>query len=121
MELQFFYAVRKTTRLATIAEAHEAIEGSRNVVNNVLLPPNADDFGYQKNNTNLVTTESLEIIYKPAEELEIEELLETSKLNCLCRHVPKKDDKNCLNGKKSLVLKELFKTNNLISQKISQT
>ena len=31
------------TKAATIAEAHEAIEGSRNVVNVVVLPRNARD------------------------------------------------------------------------------
>ena len=36
MEPKVFYGIRKTTRSATIAEAHEGIEGARNVVNIVV-------------------------------------------------------------------------------------
>ena len=42
------------TKAATIAEAHEAIEGSRNVVNVVVLPRNARDFVNQKSNTAIL-------------------------------------------------------------------
>ena len=37
MEPKVFYGIRKMTRLATIAEAHEGIKGARNVVNVVVL------------------------------------------------------------------------------------
>ena len=77
MEPKVFYGIRKTTRVATIAEAHEAIEGARNVVNVVLLPPNTGDSGNQKSDTKEVLGESLEEIYEPARELEIEENLES--------------------------------------------
>ena len=51
-EFKVFYGVRKTTRAATIAEAHEAIKYSRNVVVNVVpLPPNVGDPGNQESDT----------------------------------------------------------------------
>ena len=77
MESQVFYGISKTTRVATIAEAHEAVEGARNVVNVVLLPPNDGDSGNQKSDTEEVLAESMEEIYEPAGELEIEENLES--------------------------------------------
>ena len=76
-EFTIFYGVRKTTRVATIAEAHEAIKGSRNVVNIVALPPNAGEPGNQDNDTEEVSAESTEEIYEPVGELEIEENLES--------------------------------------------
>ena len=77
MEPKFFYGVRKTTRVATIAKAHEAIEGLRNVVNNVVLSRNSGDFGNQNSDIEEVSTESMEEIYEPAGKLEIEEGLES--------------------------------------------
>ena len=72
-----FYGIRKTTRVTIIAEAHEAIESPRNVVNVVLLPPNADDSGNQESDTEEVLAGSMEEIYEPAGELEIQENLES--------------------------------------------
>ena len=76
-ESKVFYGVRKTTRVATISEAHEAIKGSRNVVNVVVLPPNVGDSGNQNSDTEEVSAESIEEIYVPAGELENEEDLES--------------------------------------------
>ena len=76
-EFKVFYEVRKTTRVATIAESYEAIKGSRNLVNIVVLPPNAGDSGNQDSDTEEVSAESIKEIYEPAEELEIEEDLES--------------------------------------------
>ena len=77
MELKVFHGIRKTTRVATIAEVHEAIEGARNVVNVIVLPANAGNKGNQERDTEEVSTESLEEIYEPAGELEIEKDLES--------------------------------------------
>ena len=77
MEPKVFYGIRKTTRVATISEAHEAIKGARNVVNVVLLLPNAGDFGNQESNTEEVLAKSIKKIYEPAGELEVEENLES--------------------------------------------
>ena len=77
MEPKVFYGIRKTTRVATIAEAHEAIESARSVVNVVLLLPNAGDSGNQESDTEEVLAESMEEIYEPAGELEIEKNLES--------------------------------------------
>ena len=77
MELKRFYGVRKATRVPTIAEAHEAIEDERNVVNVVVLPPNASDSCNQESGSKEVLTESMEKIFKPVGELEIEADLET--------------------------------------------
>ena len=72
-EFKIFYSVGKTTRVATIAEALEAIKGSRNIVNVVVLPPNAGDSSDQDSDTKQVSAKSIEEIYEPARELEIEE------------------------------------------------
>ena len=76
-ESKVFYGVRKTTRVATIAEVHGAIKGSRNVVNVVALQPNAGDPGYQDSDTEEVSAESTKEIYEPSGELEIEEDLQS--------------------------------------------
>ena len=73
-ESKVFYGKRKTTGVATIAEAYEVIKGSRNVV---VLPPNARDSGNQYSNIKEVSAESIEEIYEPAGELEIEEDLKS--------------------------------------------
>ena len=74
MELKGFYGVRKTTRIATIAKAHEAIKGARNVVNITVLPPNVGDSFYQESGSEEVLTKSMEEIFKPVGELEIEDI-----------------------------------------------
>ena len=78
MEPKVFYGIRKKTRVSTISEAHEAIEDARNVVNVVLLPPNAGDFGNQESDTEEFLAESMEEIHEPAGELEIEENTESN-------------------------------------------
>ena len=77
MEPKVFYGIRKTTKVGTISEAHEAIKGARNVVNVVLLPPNAGDFGNQESDTEEVLAESMKEIYEPTGELEIEKNFES--------------------------------------------
>ena len=110
-EFKVFYEVRKTTRVATIAEAHEAIKDSRNVVVNVVaLPPNAGDPGNQESDVEEVSPESIEEIYKPAGELEIEEDLDSDGEAEL--PLPTSTKRRREDRKKSLVLKELFKGNN---------
>ena len=73
-ESKVFYGVRKTKRVTTIAEAHEAIEGSRNVV---VLPPNAGDSGNQDSDTEEVSDESIEEICELGGKLEIKEDLKS--------------------------------------------
>ena len=70
-KFKVFYGVRKITRVATIAEVHEAIKGSRNVVNIVVLSPNVGDSGNQDSATEEVSAESIKEIYEPTGELEI--------------------------------------------------
>ena len=106
-EFKVFYGVRKTTRVATIAEAHEAIIGLRNVV---ALPPNVGDPGNQDSDTEDVSAESVQKIYEPAGELEIEEDLESD--NEAEQPLPTSTKRRRQHGKKSLVLKEIFKGKN---------
>ena len=73
-ESKVFYRVRKRTRLATIAEAHETIEGLRNVV---VPPPNVGGSSNHDSDTEEVLAESIEKIYQPAGEVVIEEYLES--------------------------------------------
>ena len=114
-EFKVFYGVRKTARVATIAEAHEAIKGSRNVVNVVVLLPNASDPGNQESDTEEVSTESIKEIYKPAGELGMEEDFESDdEAELPLPTIPKENDKM---KKKFLVLKELFKGKNQFYKK----
>ena len=62
------------TKVTTIAEAHEAIEGSRNVDNVVVLSPNAGNSSNKESDREDVLAESMEEIYKPAGGLEIKGL-----------------------------------------------
>ena len=81
---------KKTTRIATIAEALEVIKDSRKVVNVVVLPPNAGDSGNQDSDTEEFSAESIEEIYKSARELEIEEDLESDNEAKLLLSTPNK-------------------------------
>ena len=65
------------TRVDTIAEVHEAIEGARNVIHVIVLFPNAGYSDIQKSDTKEVSVESTEEIYEQARELEIEKDLES--------------------------------------------
>ena len=115
-EYKVFYGVKKTTRVATIAEAHEAIKGSRNVVVNVVaLPPNAGDPGNQKSNTEEVLAESIAEIYEPAGELEIEKDFESDDETEL--PLPTSTKRRRQDGKKFVVMKELFKGKSSFHQK----
>ena len=73
-ESKVFYRVRETTKLATIAEEHEAIKGSRNVV---VLPPNVGHSCNQDSDTEEVSVEGIEEIYQPSGEIVIEGDLES--------------------------------------------
>ena len=102
MESKIFYKVKKTTRVVATAEAHKAIEGARNVVNVVVLLPNAGDSGNQKSCTEEVSAESMKKYTNQPESLRLKKILKvTTKLNCLCQLVPQEDDKNCQDRKES--------------------
>ena len=62
MEPKFFYGVRKATKVVTIADAHEAIKGSGNVVNNMVLLSNTRDSGNQESDTEEVSAKSIKEI-----------------------------------------------------------
>ena len=62
MESKVFCGVRKTTRVATIAEADEALKNARNVVDVVVPPANAGDSSNQESDTEEVLAESMEEI-----------------------------------------------------------
>ena len=67
-----FYGARKATHVSTLAEVNKIIENAKNVVNVVALPPEAGDSGSQEGNVEDVA-DSLEEIFEPAGELEVEE------------------------------------------------
>ena len=62
MEPKVFYGERKTKSVAAIAEVHKAIEGAKNVINVVVLLPNAGGSGNQKSDTKEVLAESIKEI-----------------------------------------------------------
>ena len=72
-----FYGARKVTHVSTLAEVNETLENAKNVVNVVVLPPEAGDFGSQESNVEDVA-ESLEEIFEPAGELKVEEDFESN-------------------------------------------
>ena len=77
MNTRAFYGARKATHVSTLAEVNETIKNDKNVVNVAVLPPEAGDFGSQESNVEDVA-DSLEEIFEPAEELEMEEDFESN-------------------------------------------
>ena len=59
-----------------MAEVNETIENAKNVVNVVVLPPEAGDSGSQKSDVEDIA-DSMEEIFEPAGELEVEENFES--------------------------------------------
>ena len=72
-----FYGARNATHVSTLAEVNETTENAKNVVNVVVLPSEAGDFGSQDSNVEDVA-DSLEEIFEPAGELEVEEDFESN-------------------------------------------
>ena len=72
-----FYGARKVTNVSTLAKVNETIEHAKNVVNVVVLPPEAEDFRSQESNVENVAN-SLEEIFEPAGKLKVEEEFENN-------------------------------------------
>ena len=45
MDTRTFYGARKVNHVSTLAEVNETIKNAKNVVNVVVLPPEAGDYG----------------------------------------------------------------------------
>ena len=67
---------KKVAHVSTLAEVNETIENAKSVVNIVVLPPEAGDSGSQKSDVEDIA-DSMEEIFKPAGELEVEENFES--------------------------------------------
>ena len=76
MDTRAFYGVRKATHLSTLAEVNETIGKAKHVVNVAVLPPEAGDSGSQESDAEDVA-DSMEEIFEPAGELEVEEDFES--------------------------------------------
>ena len=61
-----------------MAEVNETVENAKNVVDVVVLPPEAGDSDSQERNVEDVA-DSLEKIFEPAWEIEVEEDFESNK------------------------------------------
>ena len=72
MDTTAFYGARKVTHLSTLVEVNKTIEIAKNVVNVVVLSPEAGDSGSQESDVEDVA-DSMEEIFQPAGELEVEE------------------------------------------------
>ena len=77
MDTRAFCGARKATRVSPLAEVNETIQKAKSVVNVVALPPEAGDFGSQESNVE-DATDSLEEIFDPAGELEVEDDFEVN-------------------------------------------
>ena len=77
MDTRAFYGARKAIHVSTLAEVNEIIEYAKNVVNVFVLPPEAGDSGSQESNVKDVA-DSLEKMFEPAGELEVEEDFESN-------------------------------------------
>ena len=77
MDTRVFYGARKATHVSTLAEVNETIENAKNVANVFVLPPEAGDSGSQESNIEDVG-DSMEEIFEPAGELEVEKDLESN-------------------------------------------
>ena len=73
-----FYGVRKAIHVSTLAEVNETIENAKNVVNIVVLPPEAGDSGSQESNVEDVA-DSLEEIFDIAGNLKWKKTLRVMK------------------------------------------
>ena len=67
---------KKVAHVLTLAEVNETIENAKNVVNVVVLPPEAGDSGSQKSNVEDIS-DSTEKIFEPAGKLEVVEDFES--------------------------------------------
>ena len=76
MDTRAFHGARKVNYLSTLAEVNETMENAKKVVNVVVLPPEAGDSGSQESDAEDVA-DSMEEIFEPAGELEVEEDFET--------------------------------------------
>ena len=76
MDTGAFYGVGKVTHVSTLAEVNKTIEKTKQVVNVVVLPPEARDSGSQKSDVEDVA-DSMKKIFEPTGELELEEDFES--------------------------------------------
>ena len=72
----FNLIARKVTHVSTLAEVNETIKKAKHVVNVVALPPEAGDSGSQESGVEDIA-DSMEKIFKPAGELEVEKDFES--------------------------------------------
>ena len=78
MDTRSFCGARKVTQVSTLAEVKETIENAKNVVNVVVLPPEAGNSGRRESNVEDVA-DSMEEIFESAGKLEVEEDFESDK------------------------------------------
>ena len=78
MNTRTFYGPRKVTHVSTLAEVNKTIENAKNVVNVVVLPPEAGDSGSRESDVEDVA-DSMEKIFEPTRELEVQENFESDK------------------------------------------
>ena len=71
MDTRAFYDASRVTHVSMLAEVNETIKNSKNIVNAVVLPPEAEDSGSEESNVKDVA-DSMEEIFEPAGELEVE-------------------------------------------------
>ena len=76
MNTRAFLRCKKVTHVSTLAEVNETIEKAKNLVNIVVLPPEAGDFGSQESDVEDVA-DGMEEIFEPVGELEVEEDFES--------------------------------------------
>ena len=70
MDTRAFYFSRKVLLVSTLAEVNKTMENARNIVNIVVLPPEAGYSGSQESVVEDVD-DSMEEIFEPAGELEV--------------------------------------------------
>ena len=99
MNTKAFYDARKVTHVSTLAEVNETIENAKSVVNVVVLPPEAGDSGRQESDVEDVAN-SMEEIFEPAGELEVEEDFESNEESEMA--LPSTRKKGFLKWKKKL-------------------
>ena len=76
MDTRAFYGARKVTHVSTLAKVNKTIENAKNVVNVVVLPPEAGDSGSRESDVEDVAN-SMEEIFEPTGELEVAEDFES--------------------------------------------
>ena len=108
MDARSFYETRKATKVNTIAEAYNAIENNKNIVNIVVLPPIDGESGSKKSDCEDVISNTEEMFVLVGK-IKIEKKIDSGNELEVPLSLPKKKSKKYVpKWKKSISLDKIF-------------